>query len=61
MNMKKTIKLKKSGVITEVSPEYFDRYVSEGFFIEVYKEPETIFIEPIAKPKTTKAAPKKEE
>lgn len=50
--MSKLIKVRKTGVVTEVSNEYFEAYVGDGWFIEVPK--------PKVAPKP-KAAPKPKE
>lgn len=41
----RSIKVKATGVETVVDEAYFDRYVREGWFIEILPEPEMLIIE----------------
>lgn len=50
----KNVVIKKTGVETVVSDEYYEKYSKEGWLIEVYKEPEMVIVKPKAKPKVIK-------
>lgn len=50
----RSIRVKVTGVETVVSEEYFNQYVSQGWFIEILPEPEMLIIETPVKPKVAK-------